>query len=473
MTDHIESQMSGGSRRPDNRSRLAFPMPYRSVGLKLLFVCFLALLLAIPSLFIYDIVVERSSGAEMAVRTVSEKVGGQQTVLGPVLIVPYSYVPNPERPDRLKYGRGVVYAETGLANVSMMIEDRQRGIHSVPVYTADIDFAAEFRASRILGAIPPGALPVWQDVQLYFGVSDRRGIREPFTASLNGSLLDIGPADQGTQQEAQYKPLPATRLSLATAELETIESLSGRFSVTANMMISGAERFALAPFAKDTEMTVTSDWASPSFEGGVLPLRHNVGENTDGFSAQWSVPYLARGVLGAGPGLDINALLERNVRDMAIRFVKPGNPYQSVQRALKYAVMFVGFVFLAYFLFEVTSGARAHPAQYVLVGLAQSIFYLLLLALAEQIGFDASFAIAASMTIILTASYSAIVFRSRAYGLRAFGILCGIYGLIYILMRAEDLALLAGAFASFIAIALTMWLTRHVDWYGAGETAPA
>ncbi|MEE9380763.1 MAG: inner membrane CreD family protein, partial [Hyphomonadaceae bacterium] len=147
-------------------------------------------------------------------------------------------------------------------------------------------------------------------------------------------------------------------------------------------------------------------------------------------------------------------------------FMQETNPYQSVERALKYAAMFIGFVFLAYFLFEITSQARAHPAQYVLVGLAQAIFYLLLLALAERLGFDPAFLIAATMTVLLTSGYAMSVFGSRAYGLRALVVLTGIYGLVYVLMRAEGQALLAGALASFTAIALTMWMTRDIDWYG-------
>ena len=151
---------------------------------------------------------------------------------------------------------------------------------------------------------------------------------------------------------------------------------------------------------------------------------------------------------------------------MGVRFIREANPYQSVERALKYAAMFVGLVFLTYFLLEILSGARAHPAQYILVGLAQAIFYLLLLAFAERQGFDIAFFIAAVMTVALTSLYAASVFRSWAYGARAFAVLAGIYALIYTLMRLEDFALLAGALASFAAIALTMYVTRNIDWYG-------
>ena len=155
-----------------------------------------------------------------------------------------------------------------------------------------------------------------------------------------------------------------------------------------------------------------------------------------------------------------------------VRLVMNATPYQSVQRALKYGVMFIGFVFLAYFLFEIVSQQRAHPAQYVLVGLAQSVFYLLLLALSEQSGFDFAFLIAAIMTVGMTSAYAMTVFRSRLYGLRALGIFSAVYALIYTLMRLEDYALLMGAFASFAAIGFTMYMTRNINWYGQRDPAP-
>ena len=263
-------------------------------------------------------------------------------------------------------------------------------------------------------------------------------------------------------------------MTLAGGHIAGLETATSPIALTSNMRLSGAERLSIAPFAKDTRVDLVSNWNDPSFQGGVLPERHTAGDGqSEGFEAHWRVPYLARGIAGAGANLDLSELTEWNRRDMAVRFMKEGNPYQSVERALKYAVMFVGFVFLAYFLFEVTSAARAHPAQYVLVGLAQTIFYILLLAMSERIGFDGAFLIAASMTVLLTAAYAASVFRSRLYGLRALAILSGIYTLIYVLMRAESHALLAGALASFAAIALTMYMTRNIDWYGERTSAPA
>jgi inner membrane protein len=141
--------------------------------------------------------------------------------------------------------------------------------------------------------------------------------------------------------------------------------------------------------------------------------------------------------------------------------------YQSVNRSLKYILLFEGLVFLTYFMFEVTSGKRVHPAQYVLVGVAQIIFFLLLLSLTEKVGFDVGFLIAGAATVGLLSVNADWIFASRKLGLRALAVFSPLYGLIYVLLRLKDYALLVGAVASFVAIAMAMYLTRKIDWYGS------
>ncbi|MEM9937329.1 MAG: cell envelope integrity protein CreD [Pseudomonadota bacterium] len=452
-------------------------LPKRSAGLKLLLVCALAVVMIIPALLVYGVVNERSQGLELAVSEVSESVGGAQTVLGPVLAVPYLRRPDPEKPETVVHGIAIAYAETGRANADVTVSERQRGIHTIPVFESILQFDAEFDPAALRTAIPADAEAVWVDARVYVGVSDTRGIKDVIQVTAEGAggpRIDIPmePANRVTNGDG-YEPFPYASSRLAGGVIPGLETLQNRFRVTVDLRLSGAQRLAIGPFAKTTEVDMVSNWSAPSFGGGVLPDTHTAGQNETGFTANWKVPYLARGIPGAGARLDLSDVTRWNNRDMAVRFIKEVSPYQSVERALKYAAMFIGFVFLAYFLFEVTSGARAHPAQYVLVGLAQTIFYLLLLAFSEWVGFDVAFAIAATMTVGLTAFYAMTVFQSRTYGLRALAIMTGIYTLIYVLMRAEDHALLAGALASFAAIALTMFMTRNVDWYGEGKPAPA
>jgi len=141
--------------------------------------------------------------------------------------------------------------------------------------------------------------------------------------------------------------------------------------------------------------------------------------------------------------------------------------YRSVNRSLKYVLLFLGLVFLTYFIFEATTGKRVHPAQYVLVGTAQLIFYLLLLSLSEKIGFDLAFLLAGGATVALLSINAGWVFAGRAQGTRALGIFSPLYTLIYMLLRMEDDALLIGAIASFAAVAAAMYFTREIDWYSS------
>ena len=145
------------------------------------------------------------------------------------------------------------------------------------------------------------------------------------------------------------------------------------------LRFSGAERIAVLAYGKTTHLTAQGDWRSPGFDGGILPVSRSI--SNSGFTAEWSVPFIARGVRAEGPSESITGL---DATALGISFIEVADPYQSVNRSLKYVLLFLGLVFLSYFIFEVTTGKRVHPAQYILVGIAQIIFYLLLLSLRKE-----------------------------------------------------------------------------------------
>jgi inner membrane protein len=226
------------------------------------------------------------------------------------------------------------------------------------------------------------------------------------------------------------------------------------------LRFSGAERIAVLAYGKSTRLTAQGDWRSPGFDGGILPVSRNL--TSQGFTAEWSVPFIARNVraevIGNSiPGLDTTAL--------GISFVELVDPYQSVSRSLKYVLMLVGLVFLSYFVFEATTGKQVHPAQYIMVGIAQTIFYLLLLSFAERIGFNYGFLLAGGATVILLSLNAGWIFSSRLQAVRALAIFTLLYALIYVLLTLDDYALLIGAIMSFLAVAAAMYFTRGIDWY--------
>lgn len=453
----------------------------RSFGLKLLLVCGLALVMAVPALFVFTVVYDRQHRANEAVAEVSVLHGGAQTLLGPVLVIPYERDVLEDGKVRRVRGLFYLYPETGTARTDLTSKTLKRGMHDVPVYRAETVFTARFNPAA--AARESGALDLfWPQARFVMTASDMRGAAEPAVLKTGGRSvffepglpgMEAAPAENGPRPVAVNKAGAYSPNLMSAAPPMRLSANSEPFEATAETVFSGAQSFAIAPFAQNTRANMRSDWRHPSFgaENGFLPTRRNVTEK--GFTAEWNVPALARGTPAAGTGLSA-ALDSVTARAMPVRFIQPASPYQSVQRALKYALMFTGFVFLAYFLFEVLSGRRAHAAQYVLVGLAQAIFYLLLLALAEHIGFDLAFLIAAAAVIIQLGLYAGAVFGARRYAVRALGVFTVLYGLMYVLMRMEDFALLTGALASFAAVAAVMWITRDIDWYGeARAAAPA
>lgn len=153
--------------------------------------------------------------------------------------------------------------------------------------------------------------------------------------------------------------------------------------------------------------------------------------------------------------------------------IRLADSYRSTRRSVRYITLFLGLVFLTYFLFEVLTGKSVHPAQYALVGVAQTVFYLLLLSLAEHLGFDLSFLVAGAATVLLFALNTEWVFQSRKLALRALAVFTALYAFIYVLLRVEAYALLVGSITSFVAVAAAMYITRNVDWYGNAASVPA
>jgi len=256
--------------------------------------------------------------------------------------------------------------------------------------------------------------------------------------------------------------LPLTYLGVKANDLV---QPNASFRVSAALRFSGAQRLAVLAYGKTSHLTVDGDWPSPGFDGAFLPVKRSV--SAQGFSGEWLVPFIARGVRSEGTIIAVSNL---DSSALGVSFIEVADPYQSVNRALKYVPLFVGLVFLSYFIFEVTARKRVHPAQYVLVGIAQLIFYLLLLSLAEHLGFDWGFLLAGGATVALLSVNANWIFASRAQGWRALVVFSLLYTFIYLLLRLEDNALLVGAVASFISIAAVMYFTRKIDWYSSITT---
>jgi inner membrane protein len=462
-------------------------IPRGSLGLKLLLVCLLVLAMGIPLLVVGVIVAERQGRANQVTAEIGAAAGGSQVVGGPMLLVPYTRVVETSDDQgrtqrRTERGTYVVFAETGTANANLTVSNRRRGIYRAAVYNAVTEFDARFAPGEAIAGIDPGYRLDWAQARIAMFVSDSRAIRNAaelrFADGTTATLEPISDLSLAAPAPDYYSrpgvsstpsaPLPA-HLQAFAAPMRFDAGTPGDFTVETRLELTGAQRFSVAAFAQDTSATIQSDRrdvrAEGYFQAGQAPQASG-----EGYVVAWRVPFVARGVEKAADLNTFNLGLAAG-RDMAVSFVAADDIYTGVFRAVRYGIMFIGIVFLATLIFEAVSGRKAHPAQYVLVGLAQCVFYLLLLSMTEIIGFTIAFAIAAAATVALLSYYAGASFQSGAVGARAFVGLAALYGAMYVLMTLEDFALFAGSLVAFVVIAATMIVTRRIDWYGRGVSA--
>ena len=431
--------------------------------------------LLVPLGMIRGLVAERESRRREAVAEIAQAWGGPQTVLGPVLVVPHrvvrkevvvpppapgmpaSTVVTPVEKTRVETAYAAFLPDRLAFEGRLVPERRKRGLFEAAVYAVELKATGTFPAAdlRALGIDPeaadfPGAF-------LSVAVSDTRGIREEASVAWDGASVRFrpGPGPSGLGDAGLNAPL---------ASLDPAKTHA--FSFT--LRLRGTESLSVAPLGASTEATLSSPWPSPSFTGTFPPETRTVGAS--GFTAAWRVSSFGRPYPQAWRACPPKDQIAASA--FGARLYLPADEYQQTTRALKYAVLFVGLTFLAFALFEVLGHARLHPLQYLFVGFALALFYLLLLSLGEHAGFGVAYLSAASATTLLVAGYSVWALSGAARGVLLGAALASLYGTLYVLLRLEDWALLLGAGVLFAILAGLMFGTRRVDWWTLGSAPP-
>ena len=447
----------------------------RTPGAKLLFAVLIAGALAIPLFCIYLLVYDRQQQSETARSSIAEGWGGPQTLAGPVLVVPY-----PEQVTEMVTQDGKQVARTSTQwreltlapaiadlHADLNPQRRKRSIYEAVVYEARATGTARFVLPADLArfGVTPDVL-AWDRAELRFGLRDARGLFGPPPAvSIDGHRLALqpgkGPSETGGS--GFFTWLDASSLR------------SAPMTVSFDFAFRGNGWLSLIPQAGDTRWTVASHWPHPSFTGGFLPAAPMIGGN--GFSATYRIGNLALGhalvSAGAAAPDGRTELASRDVATLSqppgdyearVDLIQPVDLYSQVNRSVKYGFLFIGFTFCAFLMFDVIAGVRVTAVEYLLVGAGLVLFFVMLLAFAEVIGFTAAYLLAAGAIIGLLTAYSAAVLRSWKRGQIVAGLLVGLYGVLYILLSLEAYSLLIGSLLLFAALAAVMYLTRNLDW---------
>jgi inner membrane protein len=437
----------------------------------------LALMAALST--VSGIVNEREGRLREAEQSVMDGLATQQTLVGPVLQRQCEESWNTEQGEGKE--RRVVRMQRELNIVSppknlemkghSLQEPRYRGLFKVNAYTLKAQLMASWKPGdlQVPAATMPNGVVVCKAPVLWVAVGDARGVRKA-SLRVNDTEVAVLPS---TQQNQHPRGLHA--IVPAQSYAPTSSTLTAHLEID----LVGTVQWAIAPVADNNQITLTSNWPHPSFAGRFLPVQREVSEQ--GFSAQWQVSALASsaqqqltggggacrldGVSAAGYSPASASNTPNCIETLGVNFIDPVSSYVLSDRAAKYGLLFIALTFVGVALVEVQRRLRVHPIQYLLVGCALAVFFLLLVSLSEHLPFAGAYAAASTACTLLLAFYGRFVLRGTKQGLAFGAAIATLYGALFVLLQLEQSALVLGSVLLFVVLAALMAATRHIDWY--------
>ncbi|PLO80640.1 cell envelope integrity protein CreD, partial [Klebsiella pneumoniae] len=356
-----------------------------------------------------------------------------------------------ENQKEVNYQRSWVYywlPESLAVTGKQTVESRRVGIYSGQVWHNVLQIKASFDPLR-LAALRKTNIVLGQP-RLVVSVGDARGIGAIHAPEVNGSVLSVEPG-LGISGDGAGIHMPMPALAEDNKPLEIAFSLD----------LNGTGEFSLVPLGRNSELQLTSNWPHPGFLGSFLPTQREV--SAAGYRAHWQSSWFAND-MGSYFKDDMEIPWSR-LPAFSADVMSLADQYQLTDRATKYAILLIGLTFMAFFVFESLTRRPLHPMQYLLVGLSLVLFYLVLLALSEHIGFTAAWLAASLSGAVMNGIYLQAVLRGWRNSLLFVAALLLLDGVMWFLLHSEDSALLLGTGVLALALSVLMFLTRRVDWY--------
>ena len=430
-------------------------------GKRVSFFILLVLIMLVPLNMVAGVIEERA----YTKRTVADEIGAQwgptQSIGGPVLVVPYDVsrvqLNSDGDPKTIVETRYAVFTPEELhIDAVTGVQKRYKSIYEVLVYGADVAITGRFAAPDFsqLGVTPTQI--AWDQASLVLGLS---GVRAVNAVSLTGA---------GSERQIEAGVLPYHPFDdgiRATLPLQTIGAGPQPFDFAFQLSLNGRDHIAFQPFGRQSEIKIRSDWPHPNFIGTPLPTAREI--RADGFDASWSISHIATGSPLAWLTHEYKPQPER-ATSVGVALTEPGDVHQQTDRIVKYGILVIGLTFGTIFVVGLLKQDRVHLVQYLLIGASITLFYLLLLSLAEQMDFAQSYLIASLVDIAIVAWYAGATIR-RLMGWVTGGVLALVHAYLYVLLQMESFSLLSGTIGLLVALLGVMIATRKVDWFALGE----
>lgn len=433
-----------------------------SVMLKLVTITFLILVLWVPSLMVMSIIEERESMSKTAQEEVGLKWAGYQTIGGPIVVVPVQYTEKTVLDGKeasKSYAKHLKILPVDFKiDGDIIPKTLRRGIFEIVVYESNLDVSGQFNFEGIELTDHLIDRIMWEKARMIIGVSDLRGISSDINLTIDGRSATVEPGIGDIKMNGGGVSAP-----IQLGDLEKKE-MTFHFK----LQLQGSKNLSFLPVGSRTSVTFKSSWPSPSFQGNFLPKTREVGD--EGFEASWQILELNRDFpkYWIGNTYDESLLNSESGTDLLM----PIDDYQKSMRSAKYAIMTIGLTFLIFFIIEMLNRRKIHPFQYVLVGLALVIFYLLLVSLSEQLSFNLAYLISATAIIGVITMYSSAIFKKKKQVLLLASVMAALYGFVFVTLQLADFALLLGSIGMLVILSLVMYFTKNINWYAMSFKTP-
>lgn len=434
-----------------------------SITARMLMVGFLVVILLIPLSYINKLIDERAYRQQDVVSEINDKWGNNVLVYGPILKLPYkTYTETKtynektktyfkETQTHIKYA--YIFPESLNSDTDVKSKTLKRGNFESAVFTTKMDFSGHYIPVDL---VPKGIKSediIWENASIIIKTSNLKGIK----SEVQITLLDKAYSFETNFNQNNNSNLDILESSFINGkDLFQSQKTEFKFSMTFN----GSRQIELVPIGKITTMQMTSNWADPSFMGNYLPNDETKKISKNGFKADWKVLHINR----AFSQQHLKSIPNLNQFAFGTKFMVMVDEYQKSERSAKYGFLVIGLTFLVFFLIQTLSKINIHPFQYLMIGLALTMFYTLLVSISEHSNFLKAYLIAGISVIVLITLYSKSILKTFKFPLFIGASLSALYAFIYVIIQLENYALLVGSIGLFLILAIVMYVSRKIDW---------
>jgi inner membrane protein len=404
---------------------------------------------------IKELINERKDRKQEVVNEIGSKWSQEQTITGPIISIPFKQYTIDDMGTKTYSTEYMHFLPDQLdIRTEVFPEIRYRSIYEAILYNSQIALSGNFSSFSTGGINTSNIEMLWDKAIILLGITDMLGVVEIADANFDNTALAMEP---GIEASETY--------SSGISAIIPINDMDKEYEFEFLIKLRGSHQFSFIPVGRQTNVSMTSSWPSPSFDGAFLPVDRSI--DTDGFTANWKVLSFNRAYPQFWTGDKYFSELDKSA--FGTKFLAAVDIYQESMRTVKYSFIFVALTFFAFFFSEMMSKTSVHPVQYLFIGMGIILFYLLLLSISEHLDFDISYLISSTSVVALITGYAKSILRKKSLSFMVGSVLVVLYIFFYTLLQLEDYALLFGSTGIFIVLCAIMFITRNFDWYSINK----